>query len=212
MLRVNEIQTGSSGNCTVIENVMIDCGLSYSKIREELYNVDYLLITHIHGDHLKLNTYKKIRKYFPNITTISNWQVAERCSGDIDYVVNYGESEQIGEYTFHVFEALHDVVNNAYWWTAKDEEGNEFDVVFITDTCDFSSMPDRKFDYLFLESNYDEQVVNALKNPRKTYGYDVKKNCKRHASTAAARGCYYLHRRNKESKLIEIHRSSRFFR
>lgn len=186
---------------------MIDCGVSYSKIKEKLYGIDYLLITHIHGDHLKDTTYKRIRDNFPNIVTISHWQVAQKLSGDVDYVIDIGESMEIGEYTFETFEGIHDVVVCGYCF---EVDGNS--IIYITDSQDFNNAPDRKFDYLFLESNHDELKLNAIKkNSRKKYGYDAYGNGMRHCSTQRCKAFYYTHRKDKDSELIELHKSQRFY-
>lgn len=210
MLEYEILKSGSSGNCSIIENVMVDCGIGYSQIRKYLYDIDYLIITHIHGDHLKESTYKKIRKYFPNITTISNWQVSQKLNGDVDVVIDHNDKEELGEYTFESFEALHDVVNSGFCWQVKKDD-EVYDIIYCTDSVDYSNAPDRKYDYMFLESNHDENVINAIKNPRKTYGYDVVKNASRHCSTQKCLGFYYTHRRSEESELIELHKSKRFY-
>lgn len=209
MLDYDIIASGSSGNCVVIENIMIDCGIPYTQLKDYLYDVDYLIITHIHGDHLKESTFKSIKKYFPNITTIANWQVSQRLSGEIDIVIDQGDALEVGEYTFEAFEAIHDVVNSGYCWQVeKDDE--TYDIIYCTDSTDYRYAPDRKYDYMFIESNYDENVINAIKKPRKKYGYDVVRNARRHSSEQKARAFYYHHRKDKDSKFIELHCSQRF--
>ena len=128
----------------------------------------------------------------------------------MDIVIEQGDEEEVGEYVFEAFEAIHDVVNSGYCWTVeKDDE--KYDIIYCTDSKDFRYAPDRQYDYLFLESNHDENIINAIKNPRKKYGYDVIKNASRHCSTQRAKGFYYKHRRSKESEFIELHKSSRFY-
>lgn len=208
MLDYEIIASGSSGNCVVIENIMFDCGVPFTHIKESLYDVDYLIITHIHGDHLRETTYYKIREFFPNITTISNWQVSQKLKGDIDIVIDWNESEEVGEYTFEAFEAIHDVVNSGYTFSIE-KEGEQYEIIYCTDTMDFRYAPDKKYDYMFIESNHDENIINAIKNPRKKYGYDVVQNAHRHASEQIARGFYYNHRKE-NTEFIELHKSERF--
>ena len=54
------LQSGSKGNCLVIDNkIMIDCGLSYSKIKDKLKEVKLICLTHRHTDHFLKSTIKK---------------------------------------------------------------------------------------------------------------------------------------------------------
>lgn len=206
------IASGSSGNCVVIGNIMVDCGVSYNRLKERLFDVDYLIITHIHTDHLKETTYERIRKQFPNIVVITNWQVSEKLNGDVDVVVDIGEITEVGEYSFETFEAIHDVVNCGYCWSVE-ENGETIDIIYVTDTEDLAHAPDREFDYLFLESNHDENILNAIKkNARKKYGYDAYGHGLRHCSTQKCKAYYYKHRKSENSELIELHKSSRFYR
>jgi len=71
--------------------------------------------------------------------------------------------------------------------------------------------PKHKYDYIFLESNYDEHKIRAVKDSRKKYGYEVLDGALRHFSTQQCREFYYLNRRNSKSELIELHKSNRFY-
>lgn len=201
------VSSGSKGNCVVIENVMIDCGIPFIKLKEYLYEVDFLLITHKHGDHINKSTYKKIRKEFPNIITISNYEVAR--DYEIDEIVTADFYLDIGEYSFLPFEGKHDVLTYGYTWYFDD-----LHIIYATDMHDFNLAPsDDKYDYLFLESNYDKKKLELVKGSgKRKYGYDVySSSSQRHASTQHCMGFYFNNRRSKDSKLIELHKSSRFY-
>lgn len=202
------IGSGSSGNCIVIENVMIDCGLPFISIKESLYDIDVLLITHKHSDHIKDSTYNRIRKEFPNIITIANYEVAYKY--DVDMICNEGVPVEAAGYIFLPFRGEHgDVLSYGYCWEYDDQK-----IIYATDMNNFDNAPDIKFDYLFLESNHDEHKINAIESyykGKKKYGYDVYASAHRHCSTQKCLGYYYAHRKNKDSKLIELHKSSRFY-
>lgn len=200
--------SGSSGNCVVIENVMVDCGLPYLAIKDKLYDVDILLITHKHSDHIVASTYKKIRQNFPNITVIANYEVAYLY--DVDIVCNENVPVSYGGYEFIPFRGEHgDVLCYGYTWKFEDLE-----IIYATDMSNFDLAPDKQYDYLFLESNHDEHKLNAIESyykGKKKYGYDVYASSMRHCSTQRCKGFYYTHRKSKESPLIELHISSRFY-
>lgn len=198
------ISSGSKGNCVIINDVMIDCGIPFSKIREELYNVKYLLITHVHSDHLNKSTLQKIMSKFPTITIIGNYEVYQETH--VNIIANHGFEIVTEDYIFHPFECVHDVLTTGYTW--KTSEGEE--IIYATDTSTLENAPDQKYDFFFIESNHDEQKLKQAQNEYKgTYSPFL--SGKRHLSTQAAKGFFYMHRRSPESEFIELHKSQRFY-
>lgn len=197
------IQSGSQGNCVVINDVMIDCGVPYKKIKAELYNIRFLLITHVHTDHFDLNTYLKIRKDFPRIKTIGNYEVHQKCG--VDYISNSGYIVQSKPYEFLPFDCVHDVYCQGFLWV---HEGKS--IIYATDTSSLEHAPKIKYDHLFLESNHDEKKLELAINERKG-DYSPFSNGMRHLSTQKCKTFYYLNRRGRNSELIELHKSDRFY-
>jgi ribonuclease BN (tRNA processing enzyme) len=197
------LSSGSKGNCIVINDVMVDCGLAFSKIKEELYNIKYLLITHTHGDHLKFKTIAGIAKLFPKIQIIGNYEVHDVFN--CNYIANAGFNIVTNDYIFKPFECDHDVLTYGYTWTFKG-----LDIIYATDTNNLGQAPAKQYDYFFLESNHDEKKLEAIKD--ENHGsYNPYLSGKRHLSTQAAKAFYYQHRKSSESELIELHKSSRFY-
>lgn len=188
----------------LIGNVMVDCGLPYSRIKEYLYDVDVLLITHRHTDHIKATTYKRIRKEFPSIKVVANYEVAYLF--DVDIIINAGNPVSVGGHLFTAFEGEHDVLCYGYVWDDKDKI-----LIYATDMHDYSTAPELAYDMFFLECNHDEHKLKAVKNARKKYGYDVYSAGQRHCSTQRAYGFYYAHRSSKDAPMIELHQSERFY-
>ncbi|MBF0714516.1 hypothetical protein HZY83_07485 [Gemella sp. GH3] len=203
MINYTIISSGSKGNCVIIENVMIDCGVPFKKIKECLYNINYLLITHIHSDHLNKSCVKQIRKLFPNIKIIGNYEVAQEI--DVDVIANAGYDVNTKDYTFFPFECVHDVLCYGYIWNV-----NGFRIIYATDTNNLDILHNNgiKYDYIFIESNYDEVKI---KNAKRTKGYDPKLSALRHMSKQKATEFYYVNRRDNNSKFIELHKSERFY-
>lgn len=198
------ISTGSKGNSVIINDVMVDCGIAFKKLKEYLYDVKYLLLTHIHSDHIKPTTLKRIKKEFPHIKVIGNYEVAQLY--DVDHIINAGFPMDIDNYTFEAFECVHDVVTYGYTWSFNDNE-----IIYATDTNSLENAPERKYDYLFLESNYDVEKLELARGKRSKYGYDPYISGLRHLSTKDCKTFYYLNRRDKNSELIELHMSERFY-
>lgn len=81
-LPVHIFGTGSSGNSLFLKNlkVLIDLGLPYSKFssydKEFFSKVDYIILTHEHGDHFNPATFVKVLKCFPHVKFIMSKRMA----------------------------------------------------------------------------------------------------------------------------------------
>jgi ribonuclease BN (tRNA processing enzyme) len=198
------ISTGSKGNCSVLhDDVMVDCGVPFGKIKEYLYDIKYLLITHIHQDHLNRKTIQQIAENFPRIKIIGNYEVHSIFNCNI--IANAGFEIKTDDYVFTPFECLHDVLCYGFTWTFEGQE-----IIYATDTSTLENAPSKKYDWMFIESNHDEKKLEAVMGEQKG-SYNPYLSGKRHLSTQQAKAFYYLNRRNKDSQFIELHQSSRFY-
>lgn len=198
------IGTGSSGNAVRIENIMFDCGVPFSHMKEDLYKVDTLLITHSHSDHIKPATLERIRKEFPGITVFGNADVAYQY--DVDMVVGSKPFSLRKRRKIIPFDGVHDVPVTGYIVQMKG-----LNILYMTDTARVNPPGDLLLDYIFLESNFDERKLRQEAKRYKKHGYDPYLSVTRHLSTQKCKEFYYTHRRNEESKLIELHQSQRFY-
>lgn len=197
------VASGSKGNCVVINDVMVDCGVPFGKIKEHLYAIKYLLLTHIHSDHIKPSTLMQIKKLFPRITIIGNYEVHQVYG--VHHISNEGFPVEVDDYIFNPFKCTHDVITQGFTWDYADKS-----ILYATDTGDMDFAPKGKYDFLFLESNHcEKKLEKAAENV--TGSYNPYLSGKRHLSTQQAKGFYYTHRRDKESEFVELHKSSRFY-
>lgn len=121
-MRVCTLASSSKGNCTVIWNdkeaILIDCGISRTRIEEELRvlgidpnSIIALLITHEHADHvcgakLLLKKYSNIKTY---IYQPACPVIMEKLSVDSDRVLLFGEGVfQVGQFMVESFPLYHD--------------------------------------------------------------------------------------------------------
>ena len=185
------------------KDIMIDCGVAFSKIKDDLYDVKYLLITHIHSDHLNKKTLLQINQKFPTIQIIGNYEVYQAWA--VDRIANAGFEIETDDYIFTPFECLHDVLTYGFTFTIDDKK-----IIYATDTSTMENAPDETYDMFFLESNHDEKKLEAIRGDKKG-SYDPYLSGKRHLSTQQARAFYFMHRRDQGSELIELHKSSRFY-
>ena len=202
-LNYEVLKTGSKGNCVVIEDVMIDCGIPFSRMKDHLYDIKYLLITHQHSDHVKPATLQKIKDMFPKITILGNYEVAQRFG--VDIIVNNGFPVETRDYTFMPVKAVHDVICTGYSFWVKG-----LHVCYMTDTCSYSAFKESPYDVFMIEANYDKNKLDAIGNNFKTRGYNPVLSAKRHSSSQEAKGFYYSNRRSIDSIFIPLHQSERF--
>lgn len=189
--------------------ILIDCGVPYNKLKQLLYKTKFLFITHIHSDHLKKTTYKRIRKEFPRITVMGNWQVHQELQdymGDgVDLITVNGQEYNMKGYTFNPFECPHHGIEcQGLVFNLKDGRR----VIYATDTSTLSHAPDGQYDLLLLEANHDPVKVRMA---RKVKGYDPLLNSMRHLSKKDSFDFYLLRRKSPESEYVELHKSERFY-
>lgn len=183
---------------------MFDCGLSFGKMKDDLYLVDSLFITHSHGDHIQPKTLNSIRKEFPRIKVYGNAHVAYQY--EVDKVIGHAKIVLPKDRIVYPMDGLHDVPVT-YFYVIFDDTN----IIYATDTCRVENPRELPLDYVFLESNYDERKLKELGKKYKRHGYDPTLSNLRHLSTQKCKEFYYVNRRDEESKLIELHQSSRFY-
>ncbi|WDF81852.1 MBL fold metallo-hydrolase [Lacticaseibacillus pabuli] len=200
------IGSSSAGNCVVInKELMFDIGLPFKRIKDSLYGVKYILISHVHSDHLNPATYRQIHKFFPNIKFIGDQEVNDRCKMDI--VAHEQEPIILTDTVITPFHAPHDVQVLGWTWDYKGEA-----YMFVTDTYSLKYCPDKKYDHFFLEANHDRDKIKAIMGKdQKMFGYSAVDGALRHLSTQDAKAFYYLHRRSEKSDWIQLHKSARFY-
>lgn len=174
--------TGSSGNSNIIYGggykFLVDIGKPFKHVEKlGLSDVDVLLISHKHSDHINMATYKRIMRDFPNITVITNKEVAKfikekGCDVEPDIIIESGLAIDIDNVRINFIENLHGVDTQGFIF----EEANEL-MLYATDLSttafydDWLDKEKRKLNYCLLENNYD---INKLIELEKQHtGYDI---------------------------------------
>lgn len=204
------ISSGSSGNAVRIGNILFDCGVPFRKLKDDLYIVDYLLITHDHQDHVKESTLASIAKEFPNIRIYSTYRVARMNENVVPINLDYLPIE-LGDTLVYAVEVPHDVLT--YGYIALN---SEVAYVYATDLSDTKSLTELtqklgiRFDAVFLEANYDPEKIKAVGNEWHGRYNPYLDSTNRHLSTdEAAR--FYAKFKKEGGEFIELHKSHRFF-
>lgn len=191
---------------------MIDCGIAFKRMKEELYKCQYLLITHDHHDHVNEAALKQIVKQFPNIEIFSTYKVARLNDAvtaiNTDYLpINLPKAKC----NMWAVPVPHNTLCFGYVLKFEDLE-----IVYATDlknTDDLSRFTEEngfQYDYTFLESNYDETKLRLLGDSWHGQYNAYVDSSERHLSKDESLR-FYVKYRTEGGEYIELHKSNRFY-
>lgn len=171
------LASGSKGNCVYLgagkTKVLIDAGISakaiqsrLSEINVDLSEIDAILITHEHTDHIQG---LKTLAYKMGIPVLANHETAK---GIVEAfhdcpkfkIFSTGETFEFGDLEIHPFSIQHDTLDPVAF-TIKT--GN-LKLGFCTDLGFATTLVQSKLqecDYLYLESNHQPSMVHASSRP-----------------------------------------------
>jgi phosphoribosyl 1,2-cyclic phosphodiesterase len=171
------LASGSKGNCiyvgTPTTKILIDAGLSAKATRERLSvigvsleDIDAVLITHEHTDHVRGLDVLGCRMGIP---VFANSDTAKAIYGILDNcpkfkIFSTGEGFEFGDLEIHPFSIQHDAVDPVAFVirTAGLKLGFCADLGFAT-TLVISQL--KGCDYLYLEANHEPSMVHACARP-----------------------------------------------
>ena len=165
------INTGSDGNAVVLEDkILIDCGVSFKKIKPYYENLVVVLLTHIHEDHFKSTTIKKLAFERPTLKfACCNWLVKNLINCGVDKrnieVLEIGKKYDYKLFSVEPIELFHDVPNCGY----KIEINNK-KLIYATDTKTLSHVEAKDYDLYLVEGNYTIEELNKRKEEKKQNG------------------------------------------
>ena len=169
--------SGSSGNASLIKNedttILIDCGLSLKRLSETLdkldidcEDIDALLITHEHSDHI-IGAGVLSRKFDIPIYTTEETHKAMNIGAIKDYnikVIDPSLDFEIGSIGINTFQLSHDATNPiGYSFYDKDKKYS-----IVTDTGIITEdilKSIHNSDYVMLEANHDVDMLMYGKYP-----------------------------------------------
>ncbi|VVB78375.1 Ribonuclease BN [uncultured archaeon] len=209
------LASGSSGNCFYVENsgnaVLIDAGISAKQIFERLSsigkkpeNVKAIFITHEHSDHIR-GADVFTRKF--NVPIFATKKTSESCNlcsdSDMINIIKNDESFSIGGMRVEAFSKSHKASDPVSFNVSNGKK-----ISIITDVgfaCENVIANVSDSDALFLESNYDETMLE-----NGPYPYFLKKWIKSdigHLSNSQSALCVLENANSKLRYLILSHLS-----
>ena len=165
------LASGSEGNCTYIETpnhkILFDLGTTTKYIKDSLASInipieeiDYVLITHVHDDHIKaLKTY--IKKYKSTICLSKKMYEEIDFIQDYENILIYEDLIELDDSTIEIIKTSHDTSDSRSFIIRCNKKS----IVYLTDTGYINQKYFKQLHncnlYLF-ESNHDiEMLLNG---------------------------------------------------
>lgn len=206
------LSSGSVGNAVRIRNIMVDCGIAFGKMKDELYKCQYLLITHDHQDHVKPAVLNQIVEQFPNIEIYSTYKVARINDAvtaiNTDYLPIWLSRAGCNMWAIPV---PHNTICFGYVLQFDD-----LNVLYATDLKNteelarFTAAEGILYDYTFLEANYDETKLRLLGDEWHGQYNAYVDSSERHLSKDESLR-FFAKYRKEGGQHIELHKSTRFY-
>ncbi len=176
MLKFISFGSGSSGNCYYIftdtHGILIDIGISMRKLQKyfndyglSLKDVNAILVTHDHADHVKSVGNASINYNLPVYATKEthegirrNYCVRKKVADENKRIITKNEPIRFGSMEITPFHVPHDSMDNIGFKICED------DTVFCLMT-DIGHVTDEmagfigEADYLVIEANHDEEML-----------------------------------------------------
>jgi len=179
MIKFCSLYSGSSGNCLFIHSkhtrLLIDAGVSCKKIGEALdsigesiSDIDAILVTHEHSDHIQGIGTTSQKFDIPVYANEKTWNAMEKQRAKIDsnniHIFENDCDFQLNDLTIHPFSTPHDAANPCGF---NIHNGNKR----LSIATDLGHMNNQLISelytssFVFLEANYDPEILKASRYP-----------------------------------------------
>ena len=205
------ISSGSEGNAVIYNNaIMVDCGVTLKALQEVKRSLKIVLLTHKHGDHLKIRTLQRLQAERPTLRVACGDFLLEElpCIKNID-VLQVGKIYDYGAFKVSPVKLYHDVPN--FGWRIFLPNGQK--IFHATDTVHLEGISAKGYDLYAIEHNYCEEYIQqaieeARANGEYTHAYG---NINTHLSIQQARAFIEANRKE-SSEVLELHKSRSFYK
>ena len=211
MIQTQVISSGSEGNAVIYDkSIMVDCGVTLKALQEVKRSLKIVLLTHKHGDHLKIRTLQRLQAERPTLRVACGDFLLEElpCIKNID-VLQVGKIYDYGAFKVSPVKLYHDVPN--FGWRIFLPNGQK--IFHATDTVHLEGITAKGYDLYAIEHNYCEEYIQeaieeARANGEYTHAYG---NINTHLSAQQARAFIETNRKE-SSEVLELHKSRSFYK
>ena len=177
------ISTGSKGNCVIIGGkVMVDCGVSYKAIKPYVKDLQLVLLSHAHSDHIRPSTIRKLQEERPKLRFgCGEWLLPSvlACGvpkRKIDVYIPNMKTRYTDDLQLIMIPLKHNVSNCGYKIYLNGEK-----IFYATDCNNLDGIDAPNYDLYMIEANYeDDEIRRRIEekqvNGQYCYEYQVLKN------------------------------------
>jgi Predicted Zn-dependent hydrolases of the beta-lactamase fold len=197
------IATGSTGNAVLYHgSILVDCGVSFSALKPYMRDIQIVLLTHQHGDHININTLKALQGERPTLRIgCCKWMLPfiEGLKNIDAYEV--GQVYDYGTFSISAIQLYHDVENCGY---RIFKDGTK--IFHSTDTAHLDGITAKGYDLYAIEHNYDEDTIQEVIERQEAIGVFAhqKGSINSHLSEQQARD-FIFNNRGKNSEVVRLH-------
>lgn len=177
-MNYNIISSSSTGNAAIIrEIILIDCGVTFKKLEKYYKKLKIVLLTHIHRDHFKKETIKKLVQERPTLRfACCQWLLEPLLECEVPRK-NIDVLEISKRYDYKIFKVTpiklyHDVPQCGYRVLFDN-----YKVIYATDTRTLEGITAKNYDLYLIEGNYDEDEMQErikIKQQKAIYAYEFR--------------------------------------
>ena len=214
-MKYNIIGSSSKGNAIIVEDkILLDCGVSYTKLKAYLKNIKLIFVSHVHKDHLLPTTIKHIAYNYPAIKYIcgSNYVVNKLVECGVNkkniYILNTSKWYDLGMIKAKLEPLEHDTPNYALLFEYKSKK-----CLYVVDTASVDNIEAKNYDLYLIESNYKDEILEYHKQicENEDEMYYLDRVDKTHLSYSKAND-FLINNMGSNSEYCYIHQSSYNFK
>lgn len=204
----NIISSGSHGNCVIaFKSIMIDVGVPFSMLKPFHKDIQLVLLTHEHKDHINLKTLHKLAEERPTLRFGCGEWMAKHLEGikNVD-ILEAGQVYNYGPFSISPVVLYHDVPNFGY---RIFKDGTK--ILHCTDTCHLEGISAKDYDLYAIEHNYDEETIMErilAKESRGEFAHE-RGAINSHLSEQQARD-FIFKNKGQNSQLLRLHETKSF--
>ena len=167
------ISSCSTGNAVIIKDiVLIDCGVTFKRIEKYYKKLKIVLLTHIHADHFKKATIRKLAQERPILRfACCKWLLDPLLECGVDKrnidVLEIGTKYDYKLLKIVPIKLYHDVPQCGYRVLFDD-----YKVIYATDTRTLEGITAKNYDLYLIEGNYeDEELEERIRKKQQVQEY-----------------------------------------